>query len=512
MAVIRIDGPEPSFDEHPHLAVASYHSSPDSVIGYESYETFPRLHSHSARTRSAFGLALLPFVHNAQRPPRAEVKPESTRFPEPRLSWTGTRVPETTIVAHTPGWTALDKLYVFNGTMFVVTSTPEEIPEPKLLTSSGYEIFNGPVERAKRKPSEKDIRIVTPEEARVIFGTQSAIRLDGVSFMNTDPKQFIKHYYESSHWAAELFFGFWRGYSSLDIFITADGQTSLPPPRRMIFRHVSTTEWRDYASMNQWVTRGAFPSLSMEFKEDWADRAAMQVPFVFDRVLLADRASAGEGEPFLITWRSASNAFVLPGSQQWWSPIRRSVLEFSGAEAQWIYGPNPNGTAEYEKFVITYISRQKWGRRMLRQADHEKLVEELYKLRDKYGYEVNVVNMDKLTRAEQIQLAGRTTIMMGVHGNGLTSLLWMRPTRRATLIEFFYPGGVAFDYEFTTRALGMKHYGVWNNETFTRPNISSFPIYPEGFQGNDIPLNGTVVAQLVQDRLTLKPEPSTDTS
>ena len=30
-------------------------------------------------------------------------------------------------------------------------------------------------------------------------------------------------------------------------------------------------------------------------------------------------------------------------------------------------------------------------------------------------------------------------IMMGVHGNGLTSLVWMRPTPRATVIEFFVP-------------------------------------------------------------------------
>ena len=74
---------------------------------------------------------------------------------------------------------------------------------------------------------------------------------------------------------------------------------------------------------------------------------------------------------------------------------------------------------------------------MLRQRDHEKLVEELYKLRDRYGYEVNVVSMDKLSRSEQLQLAGRTTIMMGVHGNGLTSLLWMRPSPRSTVIEFF---------------------------------------------------------------------------
>jgi len=47
------------------------------------------------------------------------------------------------------------------------------------------------------------------------------------------------------------------------------------------------------------------------------------------------------------------------------------------------------------------------------------LAEELYKLR---GYEVGVVSMDKLSPFEQLRLAGRTTIMTVVDGNGLTSL------------------------------------------------------------------------------------------
>ena len=38
------------------------------------------------------------------------------------------------------------------------------------------------------------------------------------------------------------------------------------------------------------------------------------------------------------------------------------------------------------------------------------LEEELYKLRDRYGYEVNVVDMQDLTRAEQFSLAARTTV------------------------------------------------------------------------------------------------------
>jgi hypothetical protein len=83
--------------------------------------------------------------------------------------------------------------------------------------------------------------------------------------------------------------------------------------------------------------------------------------------------------------------------------MRASVIRVCGLDA------NVVGDMA-QKPVITYISRQDWGRRMLIQEDHERLVEELYKLRDQYGYEVNVVSMDKLTRAEQIALAARTTV------------------------------------------------------------------------------------------------------
>jgi hypothetical protein len=97
--------------------------------------------------------------------------------------------------------------------------------------------------------------------------------------------------------------------------------------------------------------------------------------------------------------------------------------------------------------------------------------------------------MDKLSRDEQIRLSARTTIMMGVHGNGLTHLLWMNAQNpRATVIEFFYPGGFAEDYEFTARALGIRHYGVWDKEIFTAPDTPQVA-YPEGFQGNEIPLS-----------------------
>lgn len=111
---------------------------------------------------------------------------------------------------------------------------------------------------------------------------------------------------------------------------------------------------------------------------------------------------------------------------------------------------------------------------------------------------------------------------MGVHGNGMTSLVWINPSPRATVIEFFYPGGFAHDYEYTTRALGMTYYGVWGNQyvlcsilskpsnfelprTFTSSELPPVK-YPEGFQGNDIPIDGSVVAALCQDRIRIKSE------
>jgi hypothetical protein len=39
----------------------------------------------------------------------------------------------------------------------------------------------------------------------------------------------------------------------------------------------------------------------------------------------------------------------------------------------------------------------------------------------------------------------------------------MPQTTLSTVIEIFIPEGFAHDYEWTTRALGMKHFAVWND-------------------------------------------------
>ncbi|KAI5988065.1 hypothetical protein EDD15DRAFT_2290886 [Pisolithus albus] len=413
-----------------------------------------------------------------------------------RLPWhtKSKRVPQTNVVHHAPGWTIFDSLYVLNGTVYVVTDEPETIPSRETMTSTAVRVANGAEAVKARLPTDREMRIVSTEEASELFGPTIEI-IDGITWLVNDPPQFITHYY---HWSAELFFGFWRTYSSIDPAIPKTGRTPLPSLRRIWFPHTDSDHWRDYAHMNEWVLRSTFPSLTSEYLNDWNERAELGRPFMLDRVIFSDRAAAMHGQGFLSTDRIAAEAFELPGSPQWWSTIRNNVVKFAGLDEDVYAGITDSP-------VITYISRQEWGRRMLRNEDHEKLVKELYALRDNHGYEVNVVSMDKLSRVEQIRLAARTTIMMGVHGNGLTSLIWMKPTARSTVIEFFYPGGFAHDYEYTARSLGMMYYGVWDNRTFSSAELPPVA-YPQGFQGNSIPVDGSTIAKLCRERLSIKNE------
>ncbi|KAF9485879.1 hypothetical protein BDN70DRAFT_970009 [Pholiota conissans] len=386
-----------------------------------------------------------------------------------------------------------DKLYLLNGIVYIVSDHPSAIPDLRFIYSTGAYIEEGNPSPDSRLPTSEDIQVISTKTAARLFGTGAHV-IDGVSFLVNDPPH-ITHYY---HWAAELWFGFWRTYTSLDLVISAEGNSTLPPARRILFRHLDNHHWRDYASMNQWVLRSSFPSAVMEFKDGWFDRAEMGRAFVFERVIVADRSSAMLSYNYARYQRTAGAPNALPGGMNWWQPIRNNVVQFAG-----LHSETGGGTTKTP--VITYISRQKWGRRMLIPEHHDRLVKALYKLRDDYGYEVNVVNAESMSRKDQIRLAARTTIMMGVHGNGLTSLLWMKPNPRSTVMEFFYPQGFAHDYEYTTRALGMVHYGFWDAEHFTSPSLP-IPRYVDGFQGNEIPINADAVVNLCIHRLSLEEE------
>jgi len=73
-----------------------------------------------------------------------------------------------------------DKMYILNGTVYLVSDEPETFPERRFMTSAGINIKNTPEMVASRQPTDKDMRIISTAEAQKLFGA-GANRVQGVT-------------------------------------------------------------------------------------------------------------------------------------------------------------------------------------------------------------------------------------------------------------------------------------------------------------------------------------------
>ncbi|QRV82749.1 hypothetical protein RhiJN_10764 [Ceratobasidium sp. AG-Ba] len=450
-------------------------------------------------------------------------------------------LPKTKLVKHGAGWTIFENIYMSNGTMFIVTDDdPSLWPARRMMTDTGITALNTPENIAAREPTKYELDWITPKQAEEMWGVR-IWSVPDFTLLWWDPLQFINHYY---HFAAELLMGTWRMLASYDSHINVRGEyTSIPTPARAIFPHVEPRVWRDGPKFNQFFLHSVWPGIGMEFNDAWEDRVALtksstpDAPgnptphaFLYQTLLLADRSASFRGQHCSINARTVSEAVEAtrkdledgPGKDKgkwWWEPVRRRVMKMAGVNAAvqdislWWYGADEDVKKLQSGLeggrptvVITYISRQTAGRRKLVQADHEVLVQSLKDLVARKNAEgirpwhLEIVEAEHLSREEQVRLAARTTVMLGVHGNGLTHLLLMPLSPLSTVIEMFIPGGFARDYQWTSTALGMRHYGIHNDTAFTEPSLP-WVEYPEGFQGNAIPVHGPFVAKLIEERI-----------
>ncbi|KAF8328050.1 hypothetical protein F5887DRAFT_1143385 [Amanita rubescens] len=467
-------------------------------------------------------------------------------------------LPHTSIAAHAPGWTLFRDLYMSNGTLLIVSPSKEDFPETRMMTSTGLSAENTPENIALREPTKETMDFLTPEQAQQRWGSkdESAYRVlsvKGNTILYNDPEQFLRHYY---HFVAELFLGtwaFWQGAftqpsPTLSLSLSLPQDDSAPPPiHRAIFIHSNEEGWHDRPGFNGYFLRAALPSLPVESQLSWEDLVRSTRPvdnsdknqkaFHFPYALLVDRSAAHRG--FICgsqTQRTAAEAwqymltnFRLVGvhAGRWWDPIRESVWRFAGVKSadavNWMNlvrsGAFQDLLPKPKKITISYISRQPSRGRKLTPESHDGLVSALRELVDRRNsartaansgegevaeepeWEFHQVIAEWLSKDEQIQVAARTTFLVGVHGNGLTHLVFMPPTRVSTVIEIFYPQGYAHDYQWTSTALGMKHYGVWNDTYFSLPQKEPPVGYPPGFQDDYIPVHGPAVAKLIEDRV-----------
>ncbi|KAJ9116172.1 hypothetical protein QFC20_000852 [Naganishia adeliensis] len=430
----------------------------------------------------------------------------------------------TRITGHSPGWTVFENLYLFNGTLFIVTNDPHQYPELRLMTSTGLPANNEPGNEEAREPTGNELQFISVKDAKELWGDR-IWAMEGMTWLFNDG-QFIDHYY---HFAAELFLGIWRSYTTLGKRFTASGETDLPAPARAWFIRATELTWRDKPRFNAAILWSAFPSLAVLYQDDWKDIAratssGKPKAYYFPKAILADRSAAFRGPHCASTSRTVAEALhVGQTNQWWWEPIRRQVLRFAGTPEDvisrnlWGHGAVNPATFDHDselrsslgdpelappadwKPLVTYISRQS-SRRRLTPESHADLVNALEKHSKAKGWELQIVEAEHMTKEEQLNLAARTTIMLGVHGNGLTHLLWMPPTPQSAVIEMFFVGGFARDYQWTAQNLGIRHFAVRHDEYATAPNEPKVD-YPEGFQGTSITVVGEVVAQLIDDRL-----------
>ena len=260
----------------------------------------------------------------------------------------------------------------------------------------------------------------------------------------------LDHYY---HFVAELFLGtwaFWNGAFNATID-TGTWTSSAPSVNRAIFGYNPPEGIRDRPGFNPYFLRSAFPSLTVESERDWADRMSTTIDgdraFHFDIVLIADRSAAFKGKLCGETnQRIASEAYEPLWDdgrlqKEWWEPVRREVLRFAGVkekvmalgieiEKAWeekrekaFKAPEGDSNAlpvqipipiVNGKVVITYISRQA-ARRHLIPEDHQRLVASLQEMSVRRGYELIIIEAEKLSKDEQIRVMARTTVWYHPH-------------------------------------------------------------------------------------------------
>lgn len=268
----------------------------------------------------------------------------------------------------------------------------------------------------------------------------------------------------------------WRTYSSLDPEIGPEGTTKLAPPRRLVFPYSNfftdrNPEHEDPPKRRQRVVNGihyelvkaAFPSLTLMYYADWEDYHDMEVPFVIERLVVADRSAASYGvqdhDPIY------ASPFRMGGlSEHWWEPVRRTLATYFE-----VYG------GKAPKGVLTYVQRQTQTRGLrLSEEHHTALVSALRNL-EHDGYEVHIVsNIDEeMSWSERLGAIARSTVMLGVHDSDLLDSAYMQRTPHTTLMEFFPPQTFAREQQMVAHSLGMGYVAWWYDRPLSGDDLPS---------------------------------------
>lgn len=374
-----------------------------------------------------------------------------------------------------------------NGTWIFVSDDPAAAGFPEkgaryILTDTSGGTTHGDISH----PGPDVFRVLSTAEARAELG-HIAVRQPGITMFFNDVdgpgvKSFLGHYY---HFIGEMFLGLWR-------LTVSSGDFELPT--RLMYRALPNM-WRDKARITPWFQRAVLAGVQIEEDPHWQDRRESGLAYLYDRLAFADRwAAHNHGREVNQFNKVGADLPKLDVPVNWLEPMRDRVVHLSEAAGCQVKRKHANVP------VVTYVDRQKTKRRLLAE-DHKNLVASLAALDAEGTIEFVHAQMETMDRIHQFCLAARTDIMVGVHGNGLSHQLWMRPG--SGVLEIMNEGGFARDYGILAEMSSHEYYAIHNDKTFPAEKWRKADgwVAPqnEGFHGDKIRVDGAYIATLVKN-------------
>jgi len=123
-------------------------------------------------------------------------------------------------------------------------------------------------------------------------------------------------------------------------------------------------------------------------------------------------------------------------------------------------------TRSNKKLVVGYVDRQNTDRH-LPEEHHDWLVSFLSTHEQVDFLQLHMENYSAL---DQVRMATKCDVLIGMHGNGLTHLFWMRPG--GYVIEYFWKYNFQMDYATAAQLLNHTYLGLLNGKVVDRDMVA----------------------------------------
>ncbi|THH13806.1 hypothetical protein EW146_g6452 [Bondarzewia mesenterica] len=390
----------------------------------------------------------------------------------------GEDLPASSLVAHVPGFTILDRVFLSNGTLFIVSEEPSSLPA---LDSMGSSMSN-----SREPPRDVDWQILSHKEAVSTLGEYGG-KIHGVTYMSYDI---------STATDAHTLLSMQRVYST----IPSHKDT---PPHRLFFPAIPTfsdrrpepeddtvVRRRSNSGTHPFTIKAAYPSLAGAlFAEDFDDFKGLDIPMLLDRVVIADRGAATRHGVAADSWAGPFTALRAP--QTWFDGVRNNLARYFGEGEEKSRG----------KKEVTYLVQQSYvgsGAR-LRTEDHEALLKELKGLQ-RSGYQINVVD-ESAAWSDRMKSIVQSTVVIGVFGDHLSDSVFMKSSPQTTLMEFFPSGSFTRDWEIVMHSMGTRYIAWQGDQKFTS---QSLPLISRPSGAQEVRIDAKAVVRAIKEELSRK--------